>query len=143
MTSSSPIRLKIEMDSVHHMHKGDTAFQWPENQRRYWIVAMFCGTLLLYATRSAVPLCMAAMSTDMNWDKEIDVSFVKYGWFFICCGSTLSLVKFLFSFVQLLYSMLQIACVAGVERGRGRGNSGARGRNTFFQLVEINITPFA
>ena len=78
MTSSSPIRLKIEMDSVHHMHKGDTAFQWPENQRKYWIVAMFCGTLLLYATRSAVPLCMAAMSTDMNWDKEIDVSFVKY-----------------------------------------------------------------
>lgn len=72
MTSSSPIRLKIEMDSVHHMHKGDTAFQWPENQRKYWIVAMFCGTLLLYATRSAVPLCMAAMSTDMNWDKEID-----------------------------------------------------------------------
>jgi len=89
MTSSSPIRLKIEMDSVHHMHKGDTAFQWPENQRRYWIVAMFCGTLLLYATRSAVPLCMAAMSTDMNWDKEIDVSFVKcsllimHGFFYV------------------------------------------------------------
>ena len=110
MTSSSPIRLKIEMDSVHHMHKGDTAFQWPENQRRYWIVAMFCGTLLLYATRSAVPLCMAAMSTDMNWDKEIDVSFVKYnllimhGLFYMLWFNFI----FLFSFVLLLYAKLII-----------------------------------
>lgn len=70
MTSTTPIRLKIDMDNENH--KGDTAFQWPENQRRHWIVAMFCGTLLLYATRSAVPLCMAAMSSDMKWDKEID-----------------------------------------------------------------------
>ena len=75
MTSSSPsspIRLKIDMGTDDR--KGDTAFQWPEEQRKYWIVAMFCGTLLLYAARSAVPLCMAAMSSDMNWDKEIDVS---------------------------------------------------------------------
>lgn len=72
MTTSVPIRLKIDMDSERR--KGDTGIQWPEEQRKLWIVAMFCGTLLLYAARSAVPLCMAAMSSDMNWDKEIDVS---------------------------------------------------------------------
>ena len=74
MTTSVPIRLKIDMNNERS--KGDAGFQWPEEQRKYWIVAMFCGTLLLYAARSAVPLCMAAMSSDMNWDKEIDVSNV-------------------------------------------------------------------
>lgn len=74
MTSSAPIRLKIDMDNENR--KGDAAFQWPEEKRKYWIVAMFCGTLLLYAARSAVPLCMAAMSSDMHWDKEIDVGLV-------------------------------------------------------------------
>lgn len=71
MTTSEPIRLKIDMNEKS---KGDAGFQWPEEQRKYWIVAMFCGTLLLYAARSAVPLCMAAMSSELKWDKEIDVS---------------------------------------------------------------------
>lgn len=73
MTTSVPIRLKIEMDSERRK-SSDGGFQWPEESKKHWIVAMFCGTLLLYATRSAVPLCLAAMSSDMNWDKEIDVS---------------------------------------------------------------------
>lgn len=72
MTTSVPIRLKIDMESDRR--KSDNGFQWPEESRKHWIVAMFCGTLLLYATRSAVPLCLAAMSSDMNWDKEVDVS---------------------------------------------------------------------
>ena len=71
MASISPIRLKLEKNDENH--KGDTAFQWSDDQRKYWIVAMFCGTVLLYATRSAVPLCMASMSSEMNWDKETDV----------------------------------------------------------------------
>lgn len=72
MTSSiTPTRLKRDLNDANL--KGDTLFQWPDDQRKYWIVAMFCGTVLLYATRAAVPLCMAAMSSDMNWDKEIDV----------------------------------------------------------------------
>lgn len=70
MASISPIRLKLEKNDENH--KGDTAFQWSDDQRKYWIVAMFCGTVLLYATRSAVPLCMASMSSEMNWDKETD-----------------------------------------------------------------------
>ena len=71
MSTSVPVRLKIDMNEKS---KGDAGFQWPEEQRKYWIVAMFCGTLLLYAARSAVPLCMAAMSSELKWDKEIDVS---------------------------------------------------------------------
>lgn len=70
MTTSVPIRLKIDMESDRR--KSDSGSQWPEENRKHWIVAMFCGTLLLYATRSAVPLCLAAMSSDMNWDKEVD-----------------------------------------------------------------------
>lgn len=76
MTSAAPVRLKVQLDTDIENRRGDAAFQWPEDQRRCWIVAMFCGTLLLYAARSAVPLCMAAMSSDMNWDKEIDVGLV-------------------------------------------------------------------
>ena len=54
-------------------------FHWPVGRRKVWIVAMFCGTLLLYAARSAVPLCIAAMSVDLKWDKELDVSSVTPG----------------------------------------------------------------
>ena len=99
MTSSVPIRLKIDMDNEHR--KGDITFQWPEEKRKYWIVAMFCGTLLLYAARSAVPLCMAAMSSDMNWDKEIDVSVVEFaiGLF----GIAYSLSFMASYYAQLLY----------------------------------------
>ena len=70
--SSAPTRLKIDMHE--DTFKGDPVFQSPELERKYWVVAMFCGTLLLYAARAAVPLCMSSMSSDMNWNKETDVS---------------------------------------------------------------------
>lgn len=71
MTSSvAPTRLKRDLNDA--ILKGDAEPQWPDDQRKYWIAAMFCGTVLLYATRAAVPLCMAAMSSDLNWDKETD-----------------------------------------------------------------------
>lgn len=39
---------------------------------------MFCGILLLYVVRLVVFLCMVVMSFELNWDKEIDVSFVVF-----------------------------------------------------------------
>lgn len=55
--------------------KFDSGFQWLEENRKYWIVVMFCGILLLYVIRLVVLLCLVVMSFDMNWDKEVDVSW--------------------------------------------------------------------
>ena len=70
---TSLTRLNIN-SSLRDFTRNEMGFHWPQSRRRIWILAMFCGTVFLYAARSAVPLCIAAMSRDMNWDKEIDVS---------------------------------------------------------------------
>lgn len=70
-----PVRTKgsyIKMKSLLTA-EDDLNNQWQGGKRRVWIMAMFVGTMFLYAARSAVPLCMAAMSKDMAWDKEADV----------------------------------------------------------------------
>ena len=48
---------------------------WSAAERTKWIVAMMCGTVLLFATRSAVPISAVAMGQDLSWDKEISVSW--------------------------------------------------------------------
>jgi sugar phosphate permease len=67
-------RLYIKMKDFESLNEDLDVNQWQEGKRRVWIAAMFLGTMFLYAARSAVPLCMAAMSKDLSWDKEADVS---------------------------------------------------------------------
>lgn len=63
----------LKLDKNDENYKGDIVFQWFDDQRKYWIVVMFCGIVLLYVIRLVVFLCMVFMSFEMNWDKEIDV----------------------------------------------------------------------
>ena len=64
------MRLKIDVEGVW---RGDTFGLWPEEERKRWIVALFCGTIALYAVRTAVPLCAVAMGQDLSWDKQVSV----------------------------------------------------------------------
>ena len=47
---------------------------WSVVERRKWIAAMICGTMLLFATRSTVSICVVAMGHDLSWGKETSVS---------------------------------------------------------------------
>ncbi|XP_031565730.1 solute carrier family 17 member 9-like isoform X2 [Actinia tenebrosa] len=69
-----PARPKLSFIMMKSLDTTDKELndQWQGGKRRVWIMAMFVGTMFLYAARSAVPLCMAAMSKDMSWDKEAD-----------------------------------------------------------------------
>ncbi|XP_048581408.1 solute carrier family 17 member 9-like isoform X2 [Nematostella vectensis] len=66
-------RLSIAMSVKPSSSNADNLIiPWPDEKKRIWIASMFIGTMLLYSARSAIPLCMAAMSKDLTWDKEAD-----------------------------------------------------------------------
>ena len=70
-----PARNKGSLINMKNLDKEDED-QCQGGERRVWIMALFLGTMFLYAARSAVPLCIAAMSKDLAWDKEADVCII-------------------------------------------------------------------
>ena len=42
-------------------------------EQKLWIATMFTGCATVYAARTAVPLCIVAISKEMNWDKKQSV----------------------------------------------------------------------
>jgi len=78
MTTNYPLpqRVEVKLLQKHKSIEEDTSEHWKDCGRRLWIFGMFLGTMLLYSARSAVPLCIAAMSRDLSWDKLTDVSFI-------------------------------------------------------------------
>ena len=52
------------------------------DEKNIWIATLFCGCAVVYAARTAMPLCALALATEFNWNKKESVSnlgFVK------CC----------------------------------------------------------
>ncbi|EZA58725.1 hypothetical protein DMN91_009296 [Ooceraea biroi] len=42
---------------------------WSRKERRRWFVSLLCGTCLIYATRTSVPLLMPIVSKEKQWSK--------------------------------------------------------------------------
>ncbi|KAH0952009.1 hypothetical protein HN011_005900 [Eciton burchellii] len=42
---------------------------WSRKERRKWFVSLLCGTCLIYATRTSVPLLMPTISKEKQWSK--------------------------------------------------------------------------
>ena len=42
---------------------------------RQWTFGLFCGTAMLYAARTIMPMCIVVISTEMNWDRTEAVKF--------------------------------------------------------------------
>lgn len=70
-TKSTLVEVKLTGKKIF---KEDCSQHWKDNSRRLWISSMFLGTMFLYSARSTVPLCMAAISKELSWDKFTDVS---------------------------------------------------------------------
>ena len=47
-------------------------------ERKVWLISLFFGTAALYASRAVMPLCIVAISKEMNWDKMQSVCCMKY-----------------------------------------------------------------
>ncbi|KAK3743844.1 hypothetical protein QZH41_011850, partial [Actinostola sp. cb2023] len=72
MKSTTTSRMEVKLKGNELLKEDMSADYWKNGSRRLWIASMFLGTMFLYAARSAVPLCIAAMSKEMSWDKEAD-----------------------------------------------------------------------
>ena len=43
-------------------------------ERRLWVGCLFLGCSMIYATRTVMPLCVVAVSQELQWDKTQSVS---------------------------------------------------------------------
>ena len=39
------------------------------SEKNQWALGLFCGTAMLYAARTVMPMCVVTVSEEMNWDK--------------------------------------------------------------------------
>lgn len=46
---------------------------WSPAQSRVWVPALFSGLVVLMASRISLPVCMAEMAQDLQWDKREQV----------------------------------------------------------------------
>ena len=44
------------------------------SEKKLWIGTLFCGCAVVYAARTAMPLCALAIATEFNWNKKQSVS---------------------------------------------------------------------
>uniref|UniRef100_X2ATU3 Major facilitator superfamily (MFS) profile domain-containing protein n=1 Tax=Capitella teleta TaxID=283909 RepID=X2ATU3_CAPTE len=42
---------------------------WGRYDKRMWLGSLFMGSMMLYASRTAMPLCTMAISSELGWDK--------------------------------------------------------------------------
>ncbi|XP_060133326.1 voltage-gated purine nucleotide uniporter SLC17A9 isoform X2 [Zootoca vivipara] len=63
--------LKQQLKSTEEGMKKDGADSyWSRPESRIWTIALLLGTCLLYCTRVALPISVAAMSAHFDWDKR-------------------------------------------------------------------------
>lgn len=43
---------------------------WSRFERRLWTGTLFCGSTMIYASRTIMPLCAVAIAADQGWDKK-------------------------------------------------------------------------
>ncbi|XP_018398556.1 PREDICTED: solute carrier family 17 member 9 [Cyphomyrmex costatus] len=48
----------------------ETALSWSRKERQKWFLSLLCGTCLIYATRTSVPLLIPVISQEKNWSKS-------------------------------------------------------------------------
>lgn len=69
-------RRKIVMDVERPLINEDTPAQimndrrhWTKTEKRQWTFALSCGTAMLYAARTIMPVCITAIAEERKWDK--------------------------------------------------------------------------
>ena len=52
---------------LHHAH-------WPISERRVWMGLLVLGLIVMYMTRTSMPVAIVEISQELNWDKKTCVS---------------------------------------------------------------------
>ena len=76
MESLDELKSRITASELDEKSEGEEV--WPRKDRSKWLAALFCATAALYTTRIAMPLCIVAVSEQMNWDKEHSVRILNF-----------------------------------------------------------------
>ncbi|KAL8590485.1 hypothetical protein ACOMHN_011698 [Nucella lapillus] len=42
---------------------------WTRSEKNQWAAGLLCGTAMLYASRTIMPMCVVTVAEEMNWDK--------------------------------------------------------------------------
>lgn len=54
---------------------------WPRKEKRKWFLSLLCGTCLVYATRTSIPLLMPRISKEKHWSKpESGIILSSFFW---------------------------------------------------------------
>ncbi|XP_019883372.1 solute carrier family 17 member 9 isoform X3 [Camponotus floridanus] len=54
---------------------------WPRKEKRKWFLSLLCGTCLIYATRTSIPLLMPIISKKKHWSKpESGIILSSFFW---------------------------------------------------------------
>ncbi|XP_015121653.1 solute carrier family 17 member 9 [Diachasma alloeum] len=56
---------RVTMDA----HCEEKSIFWSRRERKRWFISLLCGTCLLYATRTSVPLLVPVISKEKQWSK--------------------------------------------------------------------------
>ncbi|KAK7100474.1 voltage-gated purine nucleotide uniporter SLC17A9-like isoform X1 [Littorina saxatilis] len=46
-----------------------TGKYWTRSEKHQWALGLFCGTAMLYASRTIMPMCVVTVAEEMKWDK--------------------------------------------------------------------------
>ncbi|XP_071570442.1 voltage-gated purine nucleotide uniporter SLC17A9-like isoform X2 [Temnothorax nylanderi] len=61
------MQLQISLDTPSDDR---TALSWSRRERQKWFLSLLCGTCMIYATRTSVPLLIPVVSQEKNWSKS-------------------------------------------------------------------------
>ncbi|KAK7482245.1 hypothetical protein BaRGS_00026488 [Batillaria attramentaria] len=54
---------------IKEKHVPAMAKYWTRSEKHQWALGLFCGTAMLYAARTVMPMCVVTVSDEMDWDK--------------------------------------------------------------------------
>ncbi|XP_031834300.1 major facilitator superfamily transporter 18 isoform X3 [Nomia melanderi] len=60
------MQMQIPLDSIQNER---TNSSWSRKEKRKWFLSLLCGTCLIYATRTSVPLLIPIISKKKQWSK--------------------------------------------------------------------------
>ncbi|XP_033123676.1 solute carrier family 17 member 9-like [Anneissia japonica] len=61
---TTSLQISLENDELKQ-----NAEVWNDKEQWQWTISLFIGTMLLYAQRTALPLCAVSVATEFGWDK--------------------------------------------------------------------------
>ncbi|XP_070555728.1 voltage-gated purine nucleotide uniporter SLC17A9-like isoform X2 [Ptychodera flava] len=64
-----PSTLQISLSDSTNSKAAATVHYWSRQEKRAWTLALFIGTVIIYASRNAMPLCAVSISKEFQWDK--------------------------------------------------------------------------